>query len=299
MDPSGAPIINFLAHGRENYQWKLNTLEVYRSALLDMFDNRQEIRESFAHKAFFQAVSDQTLREDRERPVDISPIIEYFEKLGSNDSMPLAELTKKLCWLLGLCGFLRPSDIERINLEESDWTSDEDSISLMIVCPKEKRLGQRIKKTVTIHSHSQIHLCPVAAFRAYIRRHAHCPCLFPHPVLPHVTIHYLIRSISDCHRPIFAQRISNWANAITALLPQDPSHPRLRLRALGATRAVLAGAPVDAVVAHGHWSSEAIFNNFYRLSSKSHIDFTSLVMSVTEHDRQTLEPQSPDPLDEV
>ncbi|KAH8552141.1 hypothetical protein BGW37DRAFT_490817 [Umbelopsis sp. PMI_123] len=72
----------------------------------------------------------------------------------------------------------------------------------MIVCPREKRLGQRIKKAVTIHSHSLIDLCPVAAFRAYILRHAHRPCLYPHPVLPHVTIHYLIPSISDCHRPI-------------------------------------------------------------------------------------------------
>ncbi|KAH8557085.1 hypothetical protein BGW37DRAFT_463295 [Umbelopsis sp. PMI_123] len=124
----------------------------------------RRLENPFAHKAFFQAVSDQTLRGDRKRPVDISPIVEYFEKLGSNDSMPLAELTKKLCWLLGLCGFLRPSDIERINLEESDWTSTEDSISLMIVYPKGKRLRQRIKKPVTIRSHSQIHLCPVAAF---------------------------------------------------------------------------------------------------------------------------------------
>jgi hypothetical protein len=298
-DPSGAPIINFLAFGRENFQWKVSTLESYRSSILDLFDNRLAIRESYIHTAFFQAVLDQTVREDRHQPVDISPILAYFEQLGSNDMMPLAELTKKLCWLLGLCGLLRPSDIERVNLEESDWTSDEDSISLMIVCPKEKRLGQRIKKTVVIHSHSQVHLCPVAAFRAYIKRHAHRPCKFPHPVLPHVNIHYLIRSISDCHRPIHAERISNWANAITALLPQGPSRPRLRLRALGATRAVLAGAPVDAVVAHGHWSSEAIFNNFYRLSSKSHIDFTSLIMSATEQDTQTLEPQSQDPLDEV
>ncbi|KAH8552140.1 hypothetical protein BGW37DRAFT_466744 [Umbelopsis sp. PMI_123] len=117
MDPSGASIVNFLAYRRVNFQWKLNTLEVYRSAILDMFDNRQEIRETFAHKAFFQAISDQILRGDRDRPVDISPIAEHFEKLGSNDSMSLAELTKKLFWLLGLCGFLRPSDIERIYLE--------------------------------------------------------------------------------------------------------------------------------------------------------------------------------------
>ncbi|KAH8555700.1 hypothetical protein BGW37DRAFT_411239, partial [Umbelopsis sp. PMI_123] len=71
---------------------------------------------------------------------------------------------------------------------------------------------------------------------------------------------------------------------ITALLPQDASRPRLRLRSFGATRAILAGAPVDAVVVHGHWPSETIFNSFYRVSYKSHVDFTSLVMSVREQD---------------
>ncbi|KAH8552585.1 hypothetical protein BGW37DRAFT_489502, partial [Umbelopsis sp. PMI_123] len=112
----------------------------------------------------------------------------------------------------------------------------------------EKRLAQRIKKTVTIHSHSLILLCPVAAFRAYIRRHAHRPCLFPHPVLPHVTIHYLVRCISDCHRPIHAQRISNWPNAITALLPQE-SVPSTRITASSRCNSCRLGrCPVDAVV---------------------------------------------------
>jgi hypothetical protein len=79
MGPSEATIINILAHGRVAYQWKINTLMAFRSAVLDLLDNQQEIRKSFAHEAFFQAVSDLTLREGQDSPVDISPIVEHFE----------------------------------------------------------------------------------------------------------------------------------------------------------------------------------------------------------------------------
>jgi hypothetical protein len=85
---------------------------------------------------------------------------------------------------------------------------------------------------------------------------------FPHPVLPHVDIHYLIRDVRDYHRPIHAQRISKYIKYIKSLmdlLPQSTGLNRLKARAIGATRAVLAGASVDDVIAHGNWSSRAIF----------------------------------------
>ncbi|KAH8549881.1 hypothetical protein BGW37DRAFT_408061, partial [Umbelopsis sp. PMI_123] len=53
---------------------------------------------------------------------------------------------------------------------------------------------------------------------------------------------------------------------------------KIKARALGSTRAMLAGASVDDVVAHGHWSSQTIFNNFYRLSTESQQNFTELTL---------------------
>ena len=67
----------------------------------------------------------------------------------------------------------------------------------MAVCLKENLLGQRIKMTVIIHHHSEIHLCPVAAFRAYVRRKARPAGVFPHAN----QLSYHFRSIRDCHRP--------------------------------------------------------------------------------------------------
>jgi hypothetical protein len=263
-----------------------------------MFENREHIRDSFAHRRFFQAVEETTVRADRSRPVDISLILQYFRNLGSNDTMALMDLTTKLCWLLGVCGFLRPSDIERIDLRECDWTSQTDRLSLLIIDPKEKRLGQRIQKSVQIRAHPDPLLCPVAAFRTYYQRHALCPCLHPHPALSHVQLHYLIRDVRNCHRPIYAQRIGNLINSIMTKLPASRRSGRLKARALGSSRALLAGASVDDVVTHGGWASRSIFNTFYRLSVESSSNFTSLALS--EQDSSVaLESQSMDPLNEV
>jgi hypothetical protein len=298
-DPSeAASVLNFLAHGREHFNWSIQTLLNYRSSIADMFDDRSTILEFWPLRTFFQAVQDTTIRSHNSTPVDIAPIIRHLHQLGPNHSMSLPDLTAKLCWLLGVCGFMRPSDIERVDLDKSSLHL-QDKVVLTVVAPKEKRLGQRIHKDVTIRQHSDPLLCPVATLRSYLDRHAHRPCQFPHPVLPHVHINYLVRDIRDYHRPVYAQRISNHIKTIMSLLPNHPPRGRLRARALGSTRALLAGASTDAVVNHGHWSSQSIFDNFYRLSTESTTNFTALVLGSSGSSMATLEQQSQDPRNEV
>ena len=294
-----ASVLNFLAHGHTNLQWSLQTLLNYRSSIADMFDDRASIIEFWPLRTFFQAVQETTLRQIQSRPVDISPIVNHFHSLGSNHSLPLPDLTAKLCWLLGVCGFMRPSNIERIDLDQSSTSHFDDRIVLIVVAPKEKRLSQRIQKEIVIRQHSDSFLCPVAAVRHYIHRHARRPCHFPHPILPHVNLNYLVRDIRDCHKPIYAQRISNHINSIMTLLPDSNSKGRLRARALDSTRALLAGATTDAIVSHGNWSSQSIFNNYYRLSTETQTDFTSLVLGSSGSSSASLEPQSLVPQHEV
>jgi hypothetical protein len=307
MDPTGANIVNYLTDGHNWRSWSSQTLENYRLAILDMFPNRAEIIASFAHKSFFQAIHDQSIRADLSRPVDIEPILAHFRTLGPNASLSINNLTAKLCWLLGVCGFLRPSDIERIDLNSSDWTSNPNELVLQVVAPKEKRLGQRIRRTVHIHAHPDNLLCPVAAFHAYHSRFAHRPCVFPHPVLPHLSIAYLIRDVRDPFKPIKAERIGKHINSIMELLPMSPGMRKLKARALGSTRALRQGASVNDVVSHGGWSTKDIFNNFYRLSSETNTDFTSLTLASShEHWKksiyyyiESLESQSLDPRPDV
>ncbi|OAQ22192.1 hypothetical protein K457DRAFT_85158, partial [Linnemannia elongata AG-77] len=52
-----------------------------------------------------------------------------------------------------------------------------------------------------------------------------------------------------------------------------------KARAIGPTEAIKKGARVDDVVVHGNWSSSIIFDRFYRLTSASAVNFTSLVLS--------------------
>ena len=66
------------------------------------------------------------------------------------------------------------------------------------------------------------------------------------------------------------------------LLPTVQHKGRLRARALGSSRAIVAGASVDDVVKHGNWSSQAVFNTFYRLSTESQTNFTKLVLTNTD-----------------
>jgi hypothetical protein len=204
--------------------------------------------------------------------------------------MSIEDLTRKLCWLLALCGFLRPSDIERIDLDASDWTSKPDRIHLTVVAPKEKRFGQRIRRQVTIQAHSDSKLCPVAAFQTYIARHATPPCHGSHPTLPHVQLNFLTRHVRDNTKPIFAQRISKYIKTVMAHMPNGS---RLNGRALGSTRALVAGASIDEVVAHGNWASRDTFETFYRLSTEHHKNFTALTLS------ETLESQDRDPRSDI
>lgn len=54
-----------------------------------------------------------------------------------------------------MAGFLRPSDLERVDLHATSVSSD-GMLSLIIITPKEKRRGQRIVKTITIHPYHNI-----------------------------------------------------------------------------------------------------------------------------------------------
>jgi hypothetical protein len=181
MEPSDINIVNFLADGHTSLQWSVPTLENYCSSILDMFQNHVQTRESWAHQAFFQAINDQTIHEDQSRPINIAPIITNIRNLGSNQSMSLSDLIAKLCCLLAVCGCLQPSDIERIDLASSDWTSNPKSLCLRIVALKEKPLGQRIHKTAQIQRHPEADLCTVGTFVAHHQRHAHRPLYFPSP----------------------------------------------------------------------------------------------------------------------
>lgn len=113
--------------------------------------------------------------------MNIHPVLQHSQQLGHNDKLSICDLTTKFCWLLGICGFLRPSDIERIDLDQCSCPVD-DPLTLLVVAPKENRQDARITKPVVIQRHHNTLYCPVAAYTSYIQKIASQPCYQPHPV---------------------------------------------------------------------------------------------------------------------
>ncbi|OMJ23306.1 hypothetical protein AYI70_g2356 [Smittium culicis] len=74
--------------------------------------------------------------------MDISPIIEYFREIGDNEQLNIKSLTIETCCLLEECGFMRASDIHRI--DDAQTTTIDGTLKLVIVAPKEKRKGRQI-----------------------------------------------------------------------------------------------------------------------------------------------------------
>ncbi|KAG2211802.1 hypothetical protein INT45_009255 [Circinella minor] len=268
---------NYLAYGRHVFNWATSTILAYRSAIIDLFNNKQSIINSCLYQLFIQSINEGTLRPSTDIDINLQPIFDHFNNLNNNTMTP-TQLTHKVCWLFGVCGMMRPSDIDCIDLDQCHLTNDNPpSLLVMVVAPKEKRSGQQITHSVILKPHTDQHFCPISAYTSYRRRIAHQNCFRPHPALSHITINKFIQ--------------------IMTLLPPSATsnNRRIKAHALGSSRAVQAGASVDDNIAHGSWSSAAIFNNFYRLSNETHTDFTTLVLGQPmvgdALDTQLVEPQ--------
>ncbi|OMH83558.1 hypothetical protein AX774_g2933 [Zancudomyces culisetae] len=80
----------------------------------------------------------------------------------------MTRLTSKVCWLLAVTGFMRPSDL--FWADDAQTTVSKEHISIIVVAPKEKREGSPIIKEIKINSHSDRIICLVAAYTEYKKR---------------------------------------------------------------------------------------------------------------------------------
>ncbi|KAI9004821.1 hypothetical protein CLU79DRAFT_41139 [Phycomyces nitens] len=186
-------------------------------------------------------------------------------------------LTRKLCWLLAVCGFLRPADLERA--DDARTSVEHGILRLVIVAPKEKRSGRRIERVVAVQPHDEPLLCPVATYHAYKSRIVRVPCVRPHPVLVEVMIHCLVRDVYFNDRPIGAERISKHIQFIMNKIPQPSGTACPKTRALGPTPALAAGASVDDILVHGSRAFSSVFDTFYRLSRQTISNFSVMALS--------------------
>ncbi|RCH96574.1 hypothetical protein CU097_012933 [Rhizopus azygosporus] len=185
-----------------------------------------------------------------------------------------------------MAGFLRPSDLERVDLDATTVSSDK-VLSLSIVAPKEKRQDQRVARVTMIHSHTDPLLCSMAAFEEYKQRIASSDCRAAHPLFPTIKLNRLLRALQNHSTPIAAEHISKYIKQLMTKVGRPAQAPLPKARGLAATLAIQAGVSVDSIVAHGSWSSRGIFEHYYRLSSATSTNFSVFTLDQQSRSRLT------------
>ncbi|KAG0196436.1 Retinol dehydrogenase 16 [Mortierella sp. GBA30] len=251
MEPQPGQLLNWLASGVAINNWSSGTVEAYKSATIQMYDDKSLfVDQDFIQ--FFTALRSREIKHIKELNIDLTPTVGYKRKQGRNEDLPMMTLTQTLCSLLGVCGFLRANDILCIDLSNDRFHLDQITSVLPILLPKEKRGGKRICRNSTIQSHSDTFLCPVDAFTEYLRRIQDYEKDIPHPKDASIKYRPLIRDTRDLSKAIGTERISKHIYNISEKLslPQGAKLPKAC--AIGSTAAIKQGARKDEVkLEHG------------------------------------------------
>ncbi|KAG1046744.1 hypothetical protein G6F43_010782 [Rhizopus delemar] len=255
--------VNYLAYGHHTLHWQVGTCPNYKSAILTLYDqqDRGRILSDHHFEKFFTNLRALTVRSFDKPNYDLTSVITKLHHWGSNDNITVEQLTRKLCFLLAITGFLRRSGLHRVNLEKASVTANGSQLKLLIDCLKEKPL----------------------VFQSYLTRVANTPCFGPLPTRPSRTINFIIRKLNDYSAPVSVHTISRHVRSLLSLIAvADDSgvrRPPLRARAVGSTITALLGANEEDILVLGSWASSCVFDNFYRLSRQTVTNFTTVALS--------------------
>lgn len=261
---AAVPIVNWLYHTMATKQLQWSSVLSRKTAILALCRSPEVISNDPIFKSFLAAGHSSGIVDTKHDHYSIEPVLIHFRSGLDNHKLPMVELARKLAWLLGVCGFMRPDDIFCTDVARSAVIGDK--LQLAVVFPKEKRGRQRIIKYVHLSKHSDQAVCPVHAFTIYRARTMAADVPIPHPKDDKQFITPLFRHSNNPAKPLCSTTISVYMNTISRLfVPKGVRPPKLR--ALGSTLAAMAGVPIPDIMVQGNWSSPRIFEKHYRLSS--------------------------------
>lgn len=136
MVPQPEQLLNWLASGVSIGKWSTGMVQLYKAAVIHMYDDKSAFQDP-DFMQFFQVLRHREIRHTKELDLDLTPVLNHFRQQGQNKDLNILPLTQKLCWLLGTCGFLRPNDIQCIDLSNNRFHLQEVSSVLPILIPKE------------------------------------------------------------------------------------------------------------------------------------------------------------------
>jgi len=271
-------VVNFLCQARIIHGWSRSTTLNKKSAILKLYDDPHVITGNTYFKRFIKALGESEIfYMEKLSTLDISPIINQFNATENSD-LDMLSLSRKLCWLLGVCAFLRPDDIGGIDI--TTCKVETDGLHLSIFLPKEKRNGQRIVKRTLVKRHSDNkRLCPVEAYLEYTHRIRDSTLTIKHHMNESIEITPLLRFIKDPNKALRVNTIGVYMSTISKMIPGLPvDKPPPKARAIGSTLAAMSGTATQDIMVQGNWSSTAIFEKHYRLSNRTSSNITSVVL---------------------
>lgn len=267
-----ATLINFLSTMRSSYT--VNSLPLMRTAIVHFHVQPSLFQHDSQLDQIFNMWRQEAPPVPIERPpVDLTPSFAFCRTIESSAHSSLYNLAHKTVFLLAITGFLRPSDLHRINLQDS-FVDGSRCLHLSVVAPKEKRKGRRIVKVVRIKSYPQdATLCPVTAFEA----------LRDHPNTVNRPPGALFISTTNARVAASCDTISRWlrnvvSRSINSSSSSSDSSRQPTMRSVASDLALQRGIPLDEVITHGNWASSMMFDNHYRRSRHISSDITSSVL---------------------
>jgi len=280
LTPNTTEIVNWLASGVALGKWQPSTVWTYFKAIVQLYETpaeRATISGNADVKNFLRRVNGNAIKDIRELDIDLTPIRVMLIQQDIT-TLSTLELSQQLCWFLTVLGALRPDSIQCIDLSDKRFAITEHHVILPVRRPKETRGGQPIVWALTMLRHTDPRLCPVATIREYLSRIQDHYCYVQHPKASTEFYTPLVRNCKDPTKPLSKDRISNNARVIARLMPLPPGTSLPRGRAVGTTAAFQSGAPSDAITAYANWSSSVLFDKYYRLGTRSGINFSTAIL---------------------
>lgn len=266
---SAADLTNFLSQMRSERGLHLNTVKLWRSAVTRFHRSPNILVSDPRVSSLLSSLARTEPPRRIHRPtIDLTPTLQFLAQVPNSPDTSLGHLQPKLAFLLGMAGFMRPSDLHRISRSSAVVDPVTKCLTFMVVAPKERRNGVRIVKPYLIHPHSDSRLCPVALF-TILSEHPQARASRPSDVL-------FVKSNRPCEA-VCTSTISSW---LRKLIRHSSSELRVSVLSLASSMALREGVALDDILTLGNWRSADTFQNYYRREHLSQVDFTNQVLNL-------------------
>ncbi|OLY85130.1 hypothetical protein AYI68_g684 [Smittium mucronatum] len=127
---------------------------------------------------FLKFLDESSIRSFVRSEIDITPVLQKFREFGPTEEPSVKNIISKLCLLLALTEFLRASYIHLIDYVRIRVKNG--ILYLVIIVPKENRVGRPVEKPCQINADSDPILCLIQTYTVYKEKISRNFCPTPH-----------------------------------------------------------------------------------------------------------------------